>query len=61
MDIIYIIKSIKNQFKSANKRNSKFALILGEDESKRNSCKLKNMDTSEEKEIPLNEIYRNII
>lgn len=54
-------KSIKNQFKSANKRNSKFALILGEDELKRNSCKLKNMDTSEEKEIPLNEIYRNII
>lgn len=54
-------KSIKNQFKSANKRNSKFALILGEDELKRNSCKLKNMDTGEEKEISLNDIYRNII
>ena len=60
-DCDFSIKSIKNQFKSANKRNSKFALILGEDELKRNSCKLKNMDTSEEKEIPLNEIYRNII
>lgn len=60
-DCDFSVKSIKNQFKSANKRNSKFALILGEDESKRNSCKLKNMDTGEEKEIPLNEIYRNII
>ena len=60
-DYDFSVKSIKNQFKSANKRNSKFALILGEDELKRNSCKLKNMDTGEEKEIPLNEIYRNII
>lgn len=60
-DCDFSVKSIKNQFKSANKRNSKFALILGEEELKRNSCKLKNMDTSEEKEIPLNEIYRNII
>lgn len=60
-DCDFSVKSIKNQFKSANKRNSKFALILGEDELKRNSCKLKNMDTGKEKEIPLNEIYRNII
>lgn len=60
-DCDFSVKSIKNQFKSANKRNSKFALILGDDELKRNSCKLKNMDTGEEKEIPLNEIYRNII
>lgn len=60
-DCDFSVKSIKNQFKSANKRNSKFALILGEYELKRNSCKLKNMDTGEEKEIPLNEIYRNII
>ena len=60
-DCDFSVKSIKNQFKSANKRNSKFALILGEDELKRNSCKLKNMDTSEEKESSLNEIYRNII
>ena len=55
-DCDFAIKSIKNQFKSANKRNSKFALILGEDELKRNSCKLKNMDLGEEKEIPLNNI-----
>ena len=60
-DCDFAIKSIKNQFKSANKRNSKFALILGEDELKRNSCKLKNMDTGEEKEIPLNEVSKNIL
>ena len=60
-DCDFAVKSIKNQFKSANKRNSKFALILGEDELKRNSCKLKNMDTGEEKEIPLNEVSENIL
>lgn len=60
-DCDFAVKSIKNQFKSANKRNSKFALILGEDELKRNSCKLKNMDTGEEKEIPLNEVSKNIL
>ena len=60
-DCDFSVKSIKNQFKSANKINSKFALILGEEELKRNSCKLKNMDTGEEKEISLNEIYINII
>ena len=59
-DCDFAMKSIKNQFKSANKRNSKFALILGEDELKRNSCKLKNMDTGEEKEIPLNSVSGNI-
>ena len=60
-DCDFAMKSIKNQFKSANKRNSKFALILGEDELKRNSCKLKNMDTGEEKEIPLNSVSKNIL
>lgn len=60
-DCDFAMKSIKNQFKSANKRNSKFALILGEDELKRNSCKLKNMDTGEEKEIPLNSVSENIL
>ena len=60
-DCDFALKSIKNQFKSANKRNSKFALILGEDELKRNSCKLKNMDTGEEKEIPLNNVSKNIL
>ena len=59
-DCDFALKSIKNQFKSANKRNSKFALILGEDELKRNSCKLKNMDTGEEKEILLNSLSENI-
>ena len=59
-DCDFSIKSVKNQFKSANKRNSKFALILGEDELKRNLCKLKNMDTGEEKEIPLDKVFENI-
>lgn len=53
-DYSFDIKSVKSQFKLANKRLSKYALILGEEELKRKSCKIKNMDTGEEKEIPLN-------
>ena len=53
-------KSIKSQFKSANKRNAKYAVVLGEDEFKRGMCKLKNMDSGEEKEISINDISSNI-
>ena len=54
-------KSVKNQFKSANKRNAKYAVVLGEDELKRGMCKLKNMDSGEEKEVSVNDIHSNIL
>ena len=54
-------KSVKNQFKSANKRNARYAVILGEDEFRRGMCKLKNMDSSEEKEVSINDIHSNIL
>ena len=53
-------KSIKSQFKSANKRNAKYAVVLGEDEFKRGMCKVKNMDSGEEKEVSINDIHSNI-
>ena len=59
-DYDFVCKSVKSQFKSANKRNAKYALVLGEDELKREMCKLKNMDTGEEKEVSLNDIHSNI-
>ncbi|MEI0698615.1 histidine--tRNA ligase [Brachyspira intermedia] len=59
-DYDFAVKSIKSQFKSANKRNAKYAVVLGEDEFKRGMCKLKNMDSSEEKEISINDIHNNI-
>ena len=59
-DFDYNIKSIKNQFKSANKRNAKYALIVGEEELKNNKFKLKNMDTSEERDVALSDIAKFI-
>ncbi|WPC24567.1 histidine--tRNA ligase [Brachyspira hyodysenteriae] len=59
-DYDFAVKSIKSQFKSANKRNAKYAVVLGEDEFKRGMCKLKNMDSGEEKEIYINDIHNNI-
>ena len=59
-DYDFAVKSIKSQFKSANKRNAKYAVVLGEDEFKRGMCKLKNMDSGEEKEISINDIHNNI-
>ncbi|MEI0485156.1 histidine--tRNA ligase [Brachyspira intermedia] len=59
-DYDFAVKSIKSQFKSANKRNAKYAVVLGKDEFKRGMCKLKNMDSGEEKEISINDIHNNI-
>ena len=42
-DYYFAYKSVKSQFKSANKRNAKYAIVIGEDELKRGMCKLKNM------------------
>lgn len=59
-DYDFAVKSIKSQFKSANKRNAKYAVVIGEDELKRGMCKLKNMDSGEEKEVSINDIHNNI-
>ena len=55
-------KSLKAQLKYADKKLSKFVLILGDDEITSNKAKLKEMETGKELEISLdlNEII-NII
>lgn len=47
-------KSLKAQFKYADKMKSKFVLTLGDDEIEKNQAKIKNMETGEEQEIKLN-------
>lgn len=47
-------KSLKAQFKYADKMKSKFVLTLGDDEIEKNQAKIKNMETGEEQEIQLN-------
>ena len=44
------------QFKYAEKKNIPFVAIMGEEELKNNSCKIKNLHTGEQVEIGLTEI-----
>jgi len=47
-------RSFKAQMKYANKINSKYLLVIGENEIKTNIAKIKNMETGEEKDVNLN-------
>ena len=44
------------QFKYAEKKKIPFVIIIGEEEIKENTCKVKNISTGEQKEIPVNEL-----
>lgn len=46
-------KSLKAQFKYADKKNAKYCLTIGETEVISKKAKIKNMETGEEKEIDL--------
>ena len=46
-------RSIKAQFKYANKIGSKFVLTIGEEEIRQKKAKLKNMENGEEKDVVL--------
>ncbi|MGN0468492.1 MAG: histidine--tRNA ligase [Acutalibacteraceae bacterium] len=48
-------RSVKAQMKYANKIGAKFTVVLGDSELESGKVKLKNMETSEESEIKLNE------
>jgi len=48
-------RSIKAQMKQAAKSGAKFAVIIGDEEVKNSTVTLKNMETSEQKTISLEE------
>ncbi len=54
----YLNRSIKAQMKEANKLNSKYVIIIGESELSSGKCIIKRMSDGEEKEIPLETIYK---
>lgn len=53
-------RSIKAQFKYANKLNAKFTLVLGEDELNKGLVKIKNMDTGQQTDIKIEDISKFI-
>ena len=50
--------NLKKSLSSANQLNSKYAIIIGEDEVKNNSCTLKNLSKNFQKTISLEEIIK---
>ena len=52
----YMDRSVKAQMKYANKLKAKYTVILGENELKENSAKIKNMETGEQTEVALDAI-----
>jgi len=53
-------KSVKAQMKYANKIDSKYSMILGEDELNSNTAAVKNMETGEQTKINLNNIIEEL-
>ena len=49
-------KSIKSQFKKADRENAKWTIIIGEDEIADRSCTIKNMKSGEQKKVDEAEI-----
>jgi histidyl-tRNA synthetase len=47
-------RSIKSQFREADRQKASWTIVIGEEEREKNIVKLKNMKTGEQKEVPLN-------
>ena len=56
VDMDYMNRNIKSNFKQADRLNSKFVAIIGEEEVKNNTVTIKNNNTKEEYKMLLNEI-----
>ena len=54
-------KSMKAQMKAAAKSGAKFALIVGEDEVSSSTVTIKNLETSAQVKVPLQEVSKEII
>jgi len=55
-DIDYMNRNIKGNFKQADRLNSKFIIIIGEEEVKNNIITIKNNETKEESKIEVDNV-----
>ena len=53
-------RNVKNQFKYANRINAKRTVVIGQDELERNSFAIKNMETSEQTVVPMENIIEEL-
>ncbi len=59
-EIDYEGRSLKAQMRAANKVNSKYVIILGEDEAKRGIAKIKDMASGQQSEIEIDKVVEEI-
>ncbi|MBP9191201.1 MAG: histidine--tRNA ligase, partial [Ignavibacteria bacterium] len=61
-DTDYLNRSVKSQMKEANRQNAEYVIVLGEEEIRTNSFKLKKMSDGTEKQISdLSEINSRLL
>lgn len=54
-------RNIKGQFKYADRLDSKYTIVIGDNELDQNMVSIKNMKTSEQKQVPLQDILKEIV
>ena len=59
-DMDYLGKSLKAQMKAADRLGAKYVYIIGENELSKKSAVLKNMKTSEQKEVAFAELLKHL-
>ena len=53
-------RNVKNQFKFANRLNAKKTVVIGQDELENNSFAIKDMATSEQIMVPMEQIIEEL-
>ncbi len=61
IEMEYAIKSLKAQMKKADRLKAKRVLIVGEDELAKGKVLLRDMETKEQEEVPLEDLIRSLI
>ena len=61
VEMEYVAKGLKAQMKKADRLNAKRVLIAGEDEFNKGKVVIRNMDTKEQEEIPLDNLIPSMI
>ena len=55
-DTDFLKRSMKAQFREANRQQAKFVLILGENELEKNIFSVKNMESGEQQDVPFDKV-----
>ncbi|MGD9159222.1 MAG: histidine--tRNA ligase [Desulfobacteraceae bacterium] len=61
IEMEYNTKGLKAQMKKADRLNAKSVLIVGEDELKKRQVVLRNMETKEQQEVPVDGLIQGLI